>query len=91
MQHNDPNQWHAGEGDEGQLEKQTPGLDPEDVREEAGPDWPPGLKGDFEDADVVRGDAPSGTADEGGPAPQGTQRSSTDTGTDTERGGAANS
>lgn len=55
MTHHDPEQQHTDESQEGQLVKQTPGLDPEPIREEAGPDWPPDTRGDFENADVVRG------------------------------------
>lgn len=34
--------------DDGALAQQTPGLDPEPIRKEAGPDWPAGTKGDLE-------------------------------------------
>ncbi len=45
----------AGEyDDDGALAQQTPGLDPEPIREEAGPDWPAGTTGDLE-ADTAPG------------------------------------
>jgi hypothetical protein len=34
--------------DDGVLAAQTPGLDPEPIRREAGPDWPADKKGDLE-------------------------------------------
>ncbi len=47
MTHRDPDQQH-GHDDDGQLAQQTPGLDPEPIRREAGPDWPASTKGDLE-------------------------------------------
>jgi hypothetical protein len=41
-------QRHAGLNEPGALEKQTPGLDPDETRREAGPDWPAGTRGDLE-------------------------------------------
>ncbi len=34
--------------DDGALAQQTPGLDPAQLRRDAGPDWPAGEKGDVE-------------------------------------------
>jgi hypothetical protein len=34
--------------DDGALAQQTPGLDAEEIRRDAGPDWAPGTKGDLE-------------------------------------------
>jgi hypothetical protein len=34
--------------DDGILAQQTPGLDPEPIRRDAGPDWPAGEQGDVE-------------------------------------------
>lgn len=34
--------------DDGALAQQTPGLDPEPIRREAGPDWPAGTEGELE-------------------------------------------
>lgn len=34
--------------DDGALAAQTPGLDPDPIRREAGPDWPADTKGDLE-------------------------------------------
>ena len=41
--------------DDGTLAQQTPGLDPESIRREAGPDWAPGTTGDVE-AEAVEGE-----------------------------------
>ncbi|HEX8938823.1 MAG TPA: hypothetical protein VF763_01560 [Candidatus Limnocylindrales bacterium] len=41
-------QAHAGEDEPGQLTRQTEGLDADEIRRVAGPDWPAGTQGDLE-------------------------------------------
>jgi hypothetical protein len=48
--------------DDGVLAEQTPGLDPESIRREAGPDWPADTQGDLEaDTSPAGGSGTSGS------------------------------
>jgi hypothetical protein len=56
--------------DDGILAQQTPGLDPEPIRRDAGPDWPAGTKGDLE-ADTSPGGGSGSNPSEPGPTSEG--------------------
>jgi hypothetical protein len=51
--------------DDGALAQQTPGLDPAQLRRDAGPDWPAGEKGDVEADTSPPGGSGAGSSEPG--------------------------
>ncbi|HET7027688.1 MAG TPA: hypothetical protein VFI28_08350, partial [Candidatus Limnocylindrales bacterium] len=54
--------------DDGLLAQQTPGLDPEPIRRDAGPDWPAGEEGDVEAETSPPGGSGAGSSNAGSKA-----------------------
>jgi hypothetical protein len=51
--------------DDGALANQTPGLDAEDIRRDAGPDWPADTQGDLEADTSPAGGSGAGSTEPG--------------------------